>query len=58
MTSPTTQENTMNGMFGSPDFARFVARRTIQDRITDARARTTRRQNKRAGHGPRRHHVT
>jgi hypothetical protein len=48
----------MNGMFGSPDFARLVAQRTIKDRITDAETRTTRKQNKRPGHGIRRHHVT
>jgi hypothetical protein len=29
----------MNSMYGSPEFARFVAQRLIQDRITDAQSR-------------------
>jgi hypothetical protein len=39
----------MNSMYGSPEFARFVAQRLIQDRITDAQSRAAGRQGKRQG---------
>ena len=29
----------MNSMLGSPEFARYVAQRIIQDRVADAQAR-------------------
>jgi hypothetical protein len=30
----------MHSIAGSPDFARMIARQTMQDRVTDAKGRT------------------
>jgi hypothetical protein len=37
----------MNNFVGSPDFARLIARQTMQDRISDAKTRTRARKARR-----------